>query len=46
MIYVETGIAAGEPMVCGEGPGMFFYPKEAALLTFARQFIDEADQAG
>jgi hypothetical protein len=46
MIYVDTSIAAGEPMVCGEGPGMFFYPKEAALLTFAQQLIDEADQAG
>jgi molybdenum cofactor cytidylyltransferase len=26
MIYVETSIAAEEPTVCGERPGMFFYP--------------------
>lgn len=45
-IYVDIGIGAGESGVSGEGPGMFFYPSQEALLAFARQLLAEADAAG
>ena len=44
--YVDVGISAGASGVSGEGPGMFLYPTEANILTFARQLFEEADQAG
>ena len=43
---VDTGIAAGEPGVSGEGPAMLLYPTEAELLAFAHQLWQEAQQAG
>ncbi|HRQ42261.1 MAG TPA: hypothetical protein PLD25_30455 [Chloroflexota bacterium] len=45
-IWVDTGIAAGEPEVSGEGPGMFFHPSQEQILAFAGQLLSEADAAG
>lgn len=45
-IFVDPGIAAGEPEVSGEGPGMLFYPSQEKVLAFSQQLMAEADAAG
>ena len=42
IIGVDTGIAAGETTVSGEGPCMYFFPKLAELQRFARELKAEA----
>jgi hypothetical protein len=44
-ICVDTGVAAGD-YVSGNGPGMFLSVGETAVLTFARELLEEAHQAG
>ena len=42
IIGVDTGIAAGEPTVAGEGPCLYLFPKLAELQQFARDLKAEA----
>ncbi len=42
IIGVDTGIAAGEPTVAGEGPCMYFFPRLAELQRFASDLKAEA----
>ena len=45
IFVVDTGIAAGESGVSGEGPAMYFEPNEEDLLAFARDWRAEMEMA-